>query len=126
MPKDYTNVSPVGQFDRMACWAACLSWWLKAVSGGRPPLSQAQLIAEFDYLCDDDGGLPPSKFKNNVCKDARFNISMGYFTASKYVHTGLPIADEPVIIVYNYPTVGGTHMNVIFDKQRQGGGWTVN
>lgn len=117
MATDYSKLKAEGQFDKFACWAACLSWWLRALGDGKPALSQAQLISEFNNLCDDNGALPPSKFKHNVCTDARFKISMNFFSVSWYRQQGLPILDLPVIVVYNYPDVGGTHMNVIFDKQ---------
>jgi len=115
---DYTQTKAIGQFDKNSCWAACLSWWLKAVGDGRPALSQLNLIAEFDKYCDPDtGGLSPKAFKDVVSKDARFKMSMSYFTASKFVGAGLPIGDTPIIVIYNYPTIGGTHMNVVFEKR---------
>ena len=42
---NYKSIPAIGQFDSMACWAACLTWWLKAVKDGRPSWTQSQVIA---------------------------------------------------------------------------------
>jgi hypothetical protein len=115
MSVNYRNIPPVGQFDRMACWAACLAWWLKAVGDGRPQWNQTQVIAQFTANCDDDGGFPPVRFRDVVNRDGRLRMSAGFFPTSR-MRDRIPISDTPVIIGYNYPVVGGTHMNVIFGQ----------
>ena len=48
---NYRNVRPVGQMDEMACWAACLAWWLKAL-GNRPRWSQEDILVKFVDMTD--------------------------------------------------------------------------
>lgn len=113
----YEKIPPIGQFDDYSCWAASLSWWLKAVRGGRPALSQSQLIEEFSQYCDDNGGMPPRTFRDKVCADARFRLKMTFVTAADLSYYQL---DTPKLIVYNYPEAGGTHMNVVFKSAFDG------
>lgn len=111
MGQNYEKNLPIGQFDDYSCWAASLSWWLKAVGGGRPALSQGQLITEFSKYCDENGGMPPRTFRDKVCTDARFRLKMTFVSAADL---SLYAISEPKLIVYNYPEAGGTHMNVVF------------
>ena len=57
MASNYRSIPPVGQWDGMSCWAACLAWWLKAVGGERPKWSQKDLIVNFYGFTDDSGGI---------------------------------------------------------------------
>jgi hypothetical protein len=118
MPLDkygYKATPPVGQNDNMACWAACLSWWLKAMKEGRPAWSQNQIIVEYDKHTDAEGGFPPKKLVEVFSKDQRLKISAGFFDPHKYRSTDLPLGDKPVIIAFKHPQAG-THMNVIFGQ----------
>ncbi|PWR22137.1 hypothetical protein [Zavarzinia compransoris] len=116
---NYRQTAPIGQFDPFACWAASTSWWLKALGGGRPALSQMDLISQYTRFCDDSGGLPHSYFMNNLAKEARFMMRPAYSQSSQWANAPMPLGDRPVIVVFNYPLVGGTHMNVIFDQNKE-------
>ena len=116
MAQDYRKTPPIGQIDKFACWAASTSWWLKALGGGRPAISQMDLIVQYTRFCDDNGGLPHSYFMNNLAKEARFMMRAAYSQSSQWANAPLPLGDRPVIVVFNYPQVGGTHMNVIFGQ----------
>jgi len=119
MANDFRSVPTEGQFDQFSCWAACLAWWLRAVRDGRPSWNQAAIIAEFNKYCDDDGGFPPEKILDVWPKDSRLKISGGVFKTDSYRFKNLPLGDSPVIIAFNYPTIGGTHMNVLFELDGQ-------
>lgn len=112
---NYKSISPVGQSDGMACWAACLTWWLKAVKDGRPSWTQNQVIKEYDKYTNDDGGFDPQNLIDVFSKDTRLKISANVFDTSNYRFRGLPLGDLPVIIAYNHPDAG-THMNVLFGQ----------
>ncbi|WP_203072744.1 hypothetical protein [Falsiroseomonas ponticola] len=112
---DYRTIPPVGQNDEMACWAACLCWWLRAVRDGRPSWTQNQIIVEYDKHTASDGGFDPLTLMEVLQKDTRLKISCGVFKSSTYRFRGLPIGDLPVLIAYNHPQAG-THMNVIFGQ----------
>ncbi|MBV9833333.1 MAG: hypothetical protein JO055_02930 [Alphaproteobacteria bacterium] len=113
---NYKATPTVGQNDNMSCWAACLSWWLKAVADGRPAWSQNKVIAEFDKYTSDDGGFDPQNLIDVFSKDARLKISAGVFKTDQYRFRGLPLGDKPVIIAFNHADLGGTHMNVLFGQ----------
>lgn len=119
MASAYRTIPPVGQTDQYACWAACLTWWLKALQDGRPSWSQMQIIAEYDKYCDDSGGFPPEKLLDVWPKDNRLKISGGVFPTAAYRTGRLPLGEKPVMIGFNYPTIGGSHMNVLFDYSSQ-------
>ncbi|MFO0916355.1 MAG: hypothetical protein U0795_25585 [Pirellulales bacterium] len=118
MGYDYRkNIQPVGQNDRNACWAASISWWLNAYSlhFKRRWLTQNDLLAKFTDKCLDDGSLPISQLRS-VCESAEVRIDLAYMSPAKF-RSDYETIDGPLLIVFNYPTVGGTHMNVIFDRQ---------
>lgn len=102
----------------MACWAACTSWWLKALGGGRPQLSQMDLIVQYTKHCDETGGMPHNYFMNGLAKEPRFMMKSAYSPTSMFANSPLILGDRPVIIVFTYPQVGGTHMNVLFDQDK--------
>ncbi len=117
MGYDYTkHVTPTGQFDKNACWAASISWWTEAMvlNYKRKYLSQSDLITKFDYLTNEDGSMPLSGVRR-VCESSEVRIKLEYITpAALKKYTNI---DLPMILVFNYPTVGGTHMNVIFNQK---------
>lgn len=113
---NWKDTKPIGQFDNMACWAASTSWWLKALGGGRPQLTQTDLIVQYTKYCDETGGMPHNTFMNSMAKEARFMMKSAYSPTSMFANSPLLLGDRPVIIVFTYPLLGGTHMNVIFDQ----------
>jgi len=119
MTGDYRTIPPEGQFDPFSCWAACLAWWLKAVKDGRPSWNQAAILHEYTKYCDDDGGFPAEKILEVWPADTRLKISGGVFKTDKYRFARLPLGDLPVIVAFNYPDIGGTHMNVLFGLDGQ-------
>jgi hypothetical protein len=116
MADNYASIPPVGQIDGFACWAACLTWWLKAVRDGRPSWTQLQVIKEYDRHTDDTGGFPPAKIKEVWTADTRLKVSANTFKSQHYWFRGLPIAEKPVMIAFRHPSVG-THMNVVFGQK---------
>jgi hypothetical protein len=119
MAFDYAaKFPPIGQFDKNACWAASISWWLKVMAHGfykRKWLTQSELIQRFNSLCDENGALQKEKFRT-VCEDAEVRITLKYISPAS-LQSDYPDLDSPVILVFNYPKIGGTHMNVIFNRE---------
>jgi hypothetical protein len=118
MGYDYRkNLQSVGQNDSNACWAASLSWWLSAMmlNYKRKAMTQNELIGKFMDLSEDDGTLSISGFRK-VCESAEVRMYLQYMSPSKFQADYTNI-DQPLVIVFNYPVIGGTHMNVIFDQQ---------
>jgi hypothetical protein len=116
MTTSYATIPPVGQIDGMSCWAACLTWWLKAVGGGRPSWNQLKVISEYDKHTESDGGFAPTRILEVWPADTRLKISGGTFKSQHYWGRGLPIGETPVIIAFRHPQAG-THMNVVFDQK---------
>jgi hypothetical protein len=119
---DFRVFPPVGQNDFTSCWAACLSWWLRA--NARKPSSQNDLIVEFNGMTEDDGTITLDTFMQ-IAATPRFMMQAAKFeidTIQEMRNTGLlPITDTPNIIVFNKfltgPGVIGMHMNVVFDQR---------
>lgn len=117
---DYRTIPPEGQFDSHACWAACLAWWLRAVRGGRPSWTQTQVITEYDRHTDDSGGFPPERLLEVWRADRRLKIDGGVFATRSWRTGRMPLGEAPVIIAFNYPTIGGSHMHVLFGYGSEG------
>jgi hypothetical protein len=117
---NYRSVSPVGQMDNMACWAACLAWWLKAL-GDRPRWSQTDMFKQFDDLTDDDGGLNVNAFIDAVNNMPGLKLTAALFPTNRYRGGRLPIGERPVLIGFRPPDDTGTapnniHMNVVLSQ----------
>ncbi|GJD51223.1 hypothetical protein OPKNFCMD_3975 [Methylobacterium crusticola] len=118
MSKNYRNIPPVGQWDGMSCWAACLEWWLKAVGDGRPKWSQKDLIVNFYGFTDDSGGIQVDKLIVALNNNPNLKIQSGMFQSAKYRYAPLPLGETPVIIMFREPQ-GGIHMNVVFGQTQR-------
>ena len=118
MAYDYKSHFPaIGQFDKNACWAASISWWLQVMAHGfykRKWLTQTDLITKFDSLCEEDGSMSVANIRK-VCENAEVRITLKYIAPAVLVSDYKHIS-EPVVVIFNYPKVGGTHMNVIFNR----------
>ena len=115
---DYTKlIKAEGQFDKNACWAASISWWTWAMSQNykRKTIWQKDLLVKFDELTNQDGSMPLVGIKT-VCESAEIKAELKYISPASFKKDYKNI-DLPMIIIFNYPTVGGTHMNVIFDQK---------
>lgn len=115
---DYTKIlKPEGQFDRNACWAASISWWTAAMSQlyKRKTMWQSELITKFDHLTMEDGTMPLTGIRK-VCESAEIRAELKYISPDTLKKDYSNI-DSPMIIIFNYPKVGGTHMNVIFNQK---------
>jgi len=127
---DYKRFRPIGQNDETSCWAACLSWWLRALAGGRPFLSQNDLITRFDSMTEEDGTISPDSFIK-IAATNEFQMQSASFSfdqVQEIKNTGLlPITDSPNIIVFSKFSLDmssggsggqfGLHMNVVFDQR---------
>ena len=104
-----------GQIHGNACWAASISWWLKAYSlvGKRKQIDQVEMINKFGDLMQFSGALSLKAVKK-VCENAEVRIELKFVTPNEIKNDFK--FDSPCLIVFNYPKVGGTHMNVIFNQ----------
>ena len=115
---DYTKlIKPEGQFDKNACWAASIAWWTAAMSQlyKRKTVWQSELISQFDHLTKEDGSMPLVGIRT-VCESAEIRAELKYISPAT-LKKDYDKIDTPMIIIFNYPKIGGTHMNVIFDRK---------
>ena len=116
---DFTKiVTPIGQFDQNACWAASLSWWTWAMAMGldkRKFMSQMDLIKKFNNLCDENtGGMTKSGIRS-ICDSAEIRINLTYTGSADFKK--FKNINMPMFIIFNYPVISGTHMNIIFNQK---------
>jgi hypothetical protein len=131
MEKDYSTIPAIMQFDPMACWAACMEWWLQYMSPTRPITTQYDLAKElkdYTYLPEDNddenfGGLTregmlvligKTRFKMKAKEMAGISLSSYYL--NKKLKKG------PVLISFYDIEAGGYHANVIVDASSDGRG----
>jgi hypothetical protein len=110
------NYPAIGQIGANTCWAACLSWWLKVMAHGyysRKWLWQEELIERFRSLTEANGSVSPRQFVE-VGKDAEVRMTVRYVTGDTVVDDYT--FEMPCLLVFNYPKIGGTHMNVVFNR----------
>lgn len=115
---NYKSTPPVGQFDDMACWAACLEWWLRALGGGRPRWNQSDLFGRFENIAEDDGTLNVLNFMGAVRNMPGLKLTCSLFPTNRHRGQRLPVGERPVLIGYRPPDDTGTapnmvHMNVV-------------
>lgn len=116
--KDYASVTPVQQFDNMACWAASMEWWLKYMSPKRNVVDQINILTINGVAQNTDpntGGL------NQAGMKALFNHGPFRMRHKRYAGgsmdttkiNGRLMRKGPIVIIYNEPAVNGYHANVI-------------
>lgn len=116
MAGKYASIPAVGQMDPTACWAACLSWWLKAVQNTIK--SQQEIFSLFvgqgeKQICSSDGQIYPEILREKLGKN--------YPLFKMLTHDVIPakLADwleQGDAVMIGFTTSGGTgHMNVIYD-----------
>ena len=118
MSFDYRKkLQPEGQLNLYACWAATISWWTQAMSLSNKRMWQTQLdiSAEFTRYADNKGGMDGVGIRR-VCESAKIRMFLQYVSSPR-LSTDFNFG-SPSIIIFNYPAAGGTHMNVIFDQQK--------
>ncbi len=118
----YRKVPTVGQAHENSCWAASLSWWLKAMAGtGRPSWTQSQVQYEFAWGADENGAMRDVAMMNSWADDTRLKMATRIFETPNEELNDLPLGSKPVCIAYKHPS-GFAHMNVIW---RDGPGFCV-
>ena len=117
MGYDYSKkLSAEGQQHSNACWAASISWWMSAMAlhSKRVPYKQTDLLVDFNqHALAAGGSVSPTEMKK-VCQSAKIRIDLKFMPPAELKNSTI---DSPCLIIFKYPAAGGTHMNVIFDKQ---------
>lgn len=106
----------IGQIGKNTCWAASISWWLQVQAHGyykRQWLRQEELIEKFRQLAEGDGSMSPQKIRT-VGQDPEIRMTIDYLSAETILD-GCSF-EVPSLLIFNYPKIGGTHMNVVFNR----------
>ena len=120
MGSRYRYVGAVGQEDKNACWAACLSWWLKATNKRR--IEQWEIMDDDAYsdFWDVEGssGTISREGLLSIMKDPRWGmvhqvVERGSDLTSAVVEAHLNFG--PIYVGYYDVVVGGNHVNIIYD-----------
>ncbi len=112
MARDYTKVSPVGQINDKACWAASLKWWYKAVKA--LSTSQTKLWNRYKHLRSTDGGMPDSPMQHII--NANEMIVIPFSNAETFTPEELQqlLWFGPVYTAYTESGTHKKHVNVIY------------
>lgn len=112
MAKNYRYVSAIGQINEMACWAACMTWWYKAIHGYTP--SQQKLWDRYKHLELPAGGMSDAGMIHMIRENGM--LCETYPNASSFT---VPVIKErlkysPVYTAYREAGTGKKHVNVIY------------
>ena len=113
MASKYRYMSAVGQINDMACWAASLKWWYKAVMSITP--SQTKLWDRYKGMRDAYGGMPDAAIQHIIGENAMVTVpytSATSFTAAE-VQTLLYFG--PIFTAYTESGTHKKHVNVIYE-----------
>lgn len=110
---DYQSIPSIGQAHENSCWAACLAWFLKQDTGGRPAWTQGEIIGIYHRSLDGNGAMIPEYMVNAWKNDTRLRMNTRVHPTPNATLTSLPLGSKPVCIAFKHVT-GFAHMNVIW------------
>lgn len=112
MAKNYLHIPAIGQLDAMACWAACLKWYLIAARSIKK--SQRKLIDKYNYLTDEWGAMQPPEIEQ-IIVDCNMYIEVlnnpRDFTAEVVAQR---LNYSPLFVAYTESSSQTRHVNVIY------------
>jgi hypothetical protein len=124
MRANYNHLTPIGQLDAMACWAACLKFWYRAARGISK--SQRRIIDKYNYLTDDWGAMQIPEIELlivdcdmyiEVCsKPSDFNAEL----------VRQRLSYGPLYVAYTETSTHKKHVNVIHGISGSGSAARVN
>jgi hypothetical protein len=109
MRPQYRQMSPVGQADETACWAACLSWWLQVLPD-RPSVEQSTFLNKLGVGLWNkfDGTINPAQLEVLVAKNG-YRMRCRKITANQLVDY---LGYFPLLLGFT-ASGGFSHMNVL-------------
>lgn len=122
----YSNTPAIGQIDPTLCWAACLSWWMKAVK--RIEVKQTTLRDRHYKMWDDDGTLSDQAMMKLI-RNKRYGMTFDSFiNATTFTAESLQehLDYSPVYVAYTETSSQTKHVNVIYGLTGTGGSAQVS
>lgn len=113
MSNKYRQISAVGQINDMACWAASMTWWYKAMLSYTP--SQTKLWERYKHLRDSLGGMTVAGIEHIIRENGMVFFSYSNATRFTPAEVSRLLAFGPIYTAY---TETGRqvkrHVNVIY------------
>lgn len=110
---DFASVPSIGQAHENSCWAACLAWFLKADTEGRPAWTQAEIMNIYRRSLDGNGAMIAEYMVQAWKNDTRLRMNTRVHPTPDPELDSLPLGSKPVCIAFKH--MGGfAHMNVIW------------
>jgi hypothetical protein len=124
--KNYLHIPAIGQIDPTLCWAASLSWWLKAAKSRN--ISQETLRDRHFKIWNDDGTMSDQGMMDLI-RDNRYGMKFHQFlNATTLTSATLQqhLDKGPVYIAYTEASSLKKHVNVIFGmREIDGTAWVA-
>ena len=124
MGTKYTQISAVGQINKMACWAAGLKWWYTAAMSITP--SQTKLYNLYKGLATQQGGMTDAGMKHIIGQNGMQLIE--YPDATKFTWEKVRdlLCSGPIYTAYTESGTQKRHVNVIYGLSGDGSWASVN
>lgn len=119
MATRYLAIPAEGQLDDMACWAACLKWWLKAVKSINK--TQRKIIDKYNYLTDPWGAMNDSSIEFIIVDNKMYPEVFTRATEFTAEVVRQRLNYGPLYVAYTETPTRKKHVNVIYDIQGSGG-----
>lgn len=112
--KIHTAPTPVYQTYNDTCWAAVMEAFC-SVALGRPKVTEAEIIAQYDKYCYKDGTMKMQGLWA-ILGDVRFGLKRNYVPSSGFTGSYLyqKLCSGYVIIGYWEVAIGGKHVALIY------------
>lgn len=117
----HRQINPVMQSGWYTCWAASMSWWLRAMSDrGRQFLTEEEILNKFPMDWDRNGAMT-LKGLDTIFRESSFAMARRFGNAKDldklvYLLSSDPTATVgafPMVVGYNDTNAGGNHVAVI-------------
>lgn len=118
--KNYLHIPAIGQKDPTLCWAASLSWWMKAAKSIN--IDQTTLRDRHFRIWNDDGTMSERGI-SDLIRDTRYGMTFDSFqNATQFTAEALQehLDYGPVYVAFTETSTQSKHVNVIFGLQGTG------
>ena len=112
--KNYLHIPAIGQKDPTLCWAASLSWWMKAAKSIN--IAQTTLRDRHFRIWNDDGTMFDQAIMDLI-RDKRYGMTFDRFAnATQFTADALQqhLDYGPVYVAFTETSTQSKHVNVIF------------
>lgn len=120
----YRQIGPIVQSGWYTCWAASMSWWLRAMSDrGRKFLTEEEMLNKFPLDWDQNGAMT-LKGMSSIFGEQAFGMSYRFGNQKdldKLVGTlssdpASMAGGFPIVVGYNDTNAGGNHVAVLCEQ----------